>query len=384
VISPLIAGAALRIVAKSVSTKKAAEARQAKQNELQVAMTGNVAQHLHQRQIYYNRFTFQRLDAAPRASIRFDDLCRATGAAGVSNALSGLILLRFDRPNQCDVSGTLDLANIRYSFPVDTTSGRWWSESLPGSGLVGSTNPSVGAVAAPNPAFGPVFERVIQARETGTNSFLDLDTGRLATPPPEVTASTNPFEDLDTGQLLARPPDAPEGRPEAESTGILKGYGPALDIPQGAHRLKYIAWLRESGADLMFNSQRQLLGFDAVFPMARSVSVTNRDDWENLTAEQVRTAVEAVGWTRRAAEAIRTGQPVPPDPGAIYASAAQIGSPWGGAPVVNLLRPEQSVTWFFGTREGGAGVLQIVGFSEIPLGVKIRYRLVQDGATSRP
>jgi hypothetical protein len=229
-----------------------------------------------------------------------------------------------------------------------------------------------------------VIERIIQARETGTNSFLDLDTGRLVTPPPEVTASTNPFEDLDTGQLLSPPPDAPEVRAEAESTGTAKQYGPALDIPQGAHRLKYIAWLRESGADLMFNSNRQLLGFDALFPMARSVSVTNRDDWENLTPEQVRTAVEAVGWKRRAAEAIRTGQPVPPDPGAIYASAAQIGSPWGGAPVVNLLGPEQSVTWFFETREGGAGILQIVGFSEIPLGVKIRYRLVRDGAASRP
>jgi hypothetical protein len=342
-----------------------------------------VGQHLHQRQIYYNRFTFQRLDAAPRASISFDGLRRA-GAAGVSNSLNGIILLRFDRPNQCDVSGTRDLADIRYSFPIATESGRWWSESLSGSGLVGSTNPSAGAVAAPNPAFGPVIERIIQARETGTNSFLDLDTGRLVTPPPEVTASTNPFEDLDTGQLLSPPPDAPEVRAEAESTGTAKQYGPALDIPQGAHRLKYIAWLRESGADLMFNSNRQLLGFDALFPMARSVSVTNRDDWENLTPEQVRTAVEAVGWKRRAAEAIRTGQPVPPDPGAIYASAAQIGSPWGGAPVVNLLGPEQSVTWFFETREGGAGILQIVGFSEIPLGVKIRYRLVRDGAASRP
>ena len=35
------------------------------------------------------------------------------------------------------------------------------------------------------------------------------------------------------------------------------------------------------------------------------------------------------------------------------------------------------VTYQFKTREGGMGLLQIVGFSENPLGVKIRYKLVQ-------
>jgi predicted Ser/Thr protein kinase len=37
-----------------------------------------------------------------------------------------------------------------------------------------------------------------------------------------------------------------------------------------------------------------------------------------------------------------------------------------------------SATWLFRTREGGAGILQITGFTENPRGVKIRYKLVQN------
>ena len=41
--------------------------------------------------------------------------------------------------------------------------------------------------------------------------------------------------------------------------------------------------------------------------------------------------------------------------------------------------PGQSDTFFFQTREGRKGVLQILGFAENPHGVKIRYKLVQNG-----
>ena len=39
--------------------------------------------------------------------------------------------------------------------------------------------------------------------------------------------------------------------------------------------------------------------------------------------------------------------------------------------------PRRTATRFFRTREGGHGILQIIGQSENPLGVKIRYKLVQ-------
>ena len=38
---------------------------------------------------------------------------------------------------------------------------------------------------------------------------------------------------------------------------------------------------------------------------------------------------------------------------------------------------EKTDTWFFRTREGGHGILQIVGEGGDPRGVKIRYKLVQ-------
>jgi hypothetical protein len=42
-------------------------------------------------------------------------------------------------------------------------------------------------------------------------------------------------------------------------------------------------------------------------------------------------------------------------------------------------RSDEPTTWLFKTREGGMGILQITGFTENPRGVKIRYKLVQNG-----
>jgi hypothetical protein len=41
--------------------------------------------------------------------------------------------------------------------------------------------------------------------------------------------------------------------------------------------------------------------------------------------------------------------------------------------------PGQTDTFFFQTREGGKGILQILGFADNPRGVKIRYKLVENG-----
>ena len=41
-------------------------------------------------------------------------------------------------------------------------------------------------------------------------------------------------------------------------------------------------------------------------------------------------------------------------------------------------------SWVFQTREGGTGILQIIGFTDNPRGVKIRYKLVQNGTTVQP
>jgi hypothetical protein len=48
-----------------------------------------------------------------------------------------------------------------------------------------------------------------------------------------------------------------------------------------------------------------------------------------------------------------------------------------GSPVEMSGKGELPATYLFKTREGGMGVLQIVGFTNNPSGVKIRYKLVQ-------
>jgi hypothetical protein len=204
--------------------------------------------------------------------------------------------------------------------------------------------------------FGPVIERTIQARATGTNQFLDLDTGTLLTPSSEIT-----------GVLVA-----------GQSGNDERLYWEALDIPGDSRRFQYIAWLHESGADLMFAGEGRIIGFDAVFPLAHGDSSMNRESWDSLRPEQVSEAVNVVDWGRRASEASRQGQPVPPGPtsGGTVNSAVQLSQYPDGA-TVNLLTREQSAIWFFKTREGAMGVLQILGFTDDPDGVKIRYKLVQ-------
>ncbi|HXS69743.1 MAG TPA: protein kinase [Candidatus Polarisedimenticolia bacterium] len=210
----------------------------------------------------------------------------------------------------------------------------------------------------PPPVFGPVIERELAARASETNQFLNLDTEQLMTVPPEIANAlnaTNPGED-----------DA--------------RIWEALDIPQDSDRFRYVDWLRESGADLMFAGDGKIIGFDGIFPVAHGSTSTNWDSWDDLTPDQVRAAVEVVDWTRQSTEAqLRGNAPPPaPKPGGIFSSATQLDSRDQGDPTVNLLTRDQSMTWFFRTREGAMGVLQLAEFTtNNPPTVKIRYKLIQ-------
>jgi hypothetical protein len=210
----------------------------------------------------------------------------------------------------------------------------------------------------PPATFGPVIERELQARATGTNQFLNLETQQLLTPPSEIVS------------VLSSP------------GGDNAAAWEALGIPQESRRYQYIRWLQESGVDLMFAGDGKLIGFDGIFPIAHGNSSTNWDDWDGLTPEQVRTAVAVVDWSRHATQAQLLGQPPPPAPkaGGVYNSAMQVDSREPGGPVVSVLTRDQSVNWYFKTRAGRLGLLQIVGFSGNPSVARIRYKLVQSAS----
>ena len=211
-------------------------------------------------------------------------------------------------------------------------------------------------------SFGPVIEQVIQARATGTNHFLDLDTGKLVTPPPEITSV-----------LAASEPGEDENR-----------FWQGLDFSSGSQRFQYITWLRESGADLMFAGNGKLIGFDGFFAVTHGGDPVNREDWDNVLPQQVRDVIAALDGGQRTTNASRFRQPASAGPKSvgIFDSAPPLESQHGGGPVVSLLTRDQSELWFFKTRDGNMGVLQIAGFTEEPETVKIRYKLVSSAVNT--
>jgi len=205
-----------------------------------------------------------------------------------------------------------------------------------------------------------VNEVDLQARSSNTNQFLDLDKQQLLTPSADITSAL-------AGTAADR-------------------WWEALDIPVDSHRYVYPTWLKENGADLLYAGEGKIIGFDGIFAAAHGNSSTNWDDWESITPEQVQIGLERDGasanaWkvARDAAEARLRGNPAPPirESNFVFHPAAQLDSSEPGGPVVHLLTRDQSVTWFFKTREGAEGILQLVGFPAEPATAKIRYKLLQ-------
>jgi hypothetical protein len=211
--------------------------------------------------------------------------------------------------------------------------------------------------------FGPVIERMLQARESGTNQFINLAAGEILTPSSEVASA-----------LAADQPGEDTSR-----------FWEGLDVPQDSHRFQYVQWLRESGADLMFGGDGKIIGFDGIFAVAHGNSSTNWDDWNSLTPQQARAAVDLVDWELRASKASAHGLPLPPAPAnsGNYRPAMQLDSREYGGPVVSLLTHDQSVNWFFKTRTGQMGVLQIANFTDNPPAATIRYKLLKPAPTDK-
>ena len=142
----------------------------------------------------------------------------------------------------------------------------------------------------------------------------------------ELQAGSHQFLDLDKQQLLTH---------SGDMVSVLYGN-----------------WLNESSADLLYAEEDKIIAFDGIYSPAKGNSSTNLDAWDELTPDQVRAKLEDM-------------------------SALHSDLPKPSGPVVNLLTRYPTATWFFKTREGAEGVLQIVDFTNDPPAAKIRYKLIQ-------
>jgi hypothetical protein len=219
-----------------------------------------------------------------------------------------------------------------------------------------------GRKSSPNVAriFTPVIERVIASRDSGTNMFLDLSHRRVLTPPASIVDVIE------------------QNGADKERTWTTR------DIPSGARAFQYVQWIRENNIDLMFlaasnDHSNRVITFDCLVTPAHGDTSENWENMDEITPQQLDRAIAAMGWSRAAKQAERKGHPVPRPPvdSGVYNSAIQLDSTNPDGPIVNELTLQQSKLWFFETRTGARGVLEIAEFTNNPASVKIRYKLVQ-------
>jgi serine/threonine protein kinase len=108
------------------------------------------------------------------------------------------------------------------------------------------------------------------------------------------------------------------------------------------------AWLAQADMDFAYVG-----GYDGFYGMTRDLITLKRDDWDNASPESV-------------AESLHdTGQDV----------EVKFGD-------TSRLNHPTNFTYGFKTRDGRPGLLQVIGFTENPSGVKIRYKLAPAPATN--
>jgi len=179
--------------------------------------------------------------------------------------------------------------------------------------------------AVPKLSFGPVMERSLTNNDSLAGCFLDLDSGRVLSPPQEL------MESLRTQGKLP---------------------GTSMDVTH------FRGWMRESGADVLIRSSKAwwLVQVDGVreLPPAKEELSSRSATFESVTVDQV-------------TEAVSRGE-------------QERGGLTEEDPVARLDAYDHGEVQCFKTREGGMGILQITGFTDNPRGVKLRYKLVQSVA----
>jgi serine/threonine protein kinase len=189
----------------------------------------------------------------------------------------------------------------------------------------------------------PVIQSVIPGGECqidgsmSTSQINEIVDGlnRTATP---TTEAWN-FSPIHERILPFKPlPDALPGWLDLDTGMVLTNFSLDLGSRSGYE------WIRTNGLDVVIAESAKhfptLLGLDIIIALAPT------NGWETVTTADV-----VNNWSLLQEE---------PQQKKIFGAT-----------------PGQSDTFFFQTREGGKGILQILGFADKPPGVKIRYKLAQ-------
>ncbi len=176
---------------------------------------------------------------------------------------------------------------------------------------------SSGTKAEPRDAFSPVIERTVNdSRENPTDSMIDLDSGQLFSVPKD---------------LVPQPGETPKSKKQAGEAWVrTNGIDAAgcVSLPASGPQSAVAAQIGLGGQDML--------------------AVTTDDaDWDKITAPEIEPHLAQAKLEHR------------------------------GRSDMMVRQLEFPATFLFHTREGGRGILQIIGFTEKPKAVKIRYKLVQ-------
>jgi hypothetical protein len=179
-------------------------------------------------------------------------------------------------------------------------------------------------VPTPNLSFGPVMERVVNLQSPGTNSGLDLDTGRFVSLAPISSSDSTTNREEYTGARS-------EKYIEENGVDVIGQLNWFASEPSGPVEPKIIPLNGLCCASWTFAQEVEDASWNAAA------------DWVAVQAKQIAHTFE-------------------------HSSMSGVG---------DLPR-----TYLFKTREGGMGILQITGLTDYPRGAKIRYKLVQNSVTT--
>ena len=333
----LIAAVVLVLVSRNITSQRAAEAQQQARGALQTELGDKLGKLLfNDRRITYDSFKFDYVPDAPRILLHYSGLKDwRSKTNGVPRALRGDLVLNLEPPDFWRVTGAGDLAEINTSFQTAAHGYVWWANAPADSQPVETTKTSK-FFAATNLSFGPATMRTIQSVVTGTNLFLNLDTGQLLTPPENIRRL------------------------------FMEDYATRIDWEwhDDPRALKMGEWLRSSGANLMVSDggrgseELEIREAAAIPPHVISNNVVVPFGFDqadaNYLATRLQRMLDSLLEHRRSDKTIWTLQP-------------------GFDPRLN----SRQDSFCFKTAKGAVGILQIVNAENNPAGVRVRYKLVQ-------